>query len=126
MVIKEGTPAMKTVLIVDDAAFVRASIKLLLKQHDYKVIGEAETGLEAVDLYQKFKPDIVTMDITMPELDGIDAIRYIIDLDPNAVIVIISAMGQEELVREAILVGAKDFIVKPFTDETVIKTLAKL
>ena len=116
---------MKKVLIVDDAAFMRLAIRTILERNDFEVVGEAENGLVAIAKYQILKPDIVTMDITMPEMDGIDATTEIRKMDKNATIIIISAIGQETMVKRAILAGAKTFVVKPFKEEHVIKTLNK-
>ncbi|MFZ5352851.1 MAG: response regulator [Bacillota bacterium] len=117
---------MKKVLIVDDAAFMRGSLRMILQNNGFEVVGEAENGLEAVKKYKELSPDIVTMDITMPELDGIDAVKLIKQLDNNAKIVMISAMGQESKVKDAVVAGAKSFIVKPFKSEFVLETLKKL
>ncbi|EMS70759.1 response regulator [Ruminiclostridium cellobioparum] len=117
---------MKKVLIVDDASFMRLSLKTMLESNGFEVAGEAENGYEAIKLYTKLKPDVVTMDITMPELDGIQALKSILELDQKAKIVILSAMGQEARVKEAIISGAKTFIVKPFKEEHLIQTLNKI
>lgn len=117
---------MKRVLIVDDAAFMRMSIKNILTNYEYEIVGEAENGLEAVEKYKELQPDIVTMDITMPELDGIQALRMIKKLDPRASVVMVSALGQEAKMKEAIIYGAKGFIVKPFKEEILLGALAKL
>ncbi len=117
---------MKRVLIVDDAAFMRMSIKNILTNYEYEIVGEAENGLEAVEKYKELQPDIVTMDITMPELDGIQALRMIKKLDPGASVVMVSALGQEAKMKEAIIYGAKGFIVKPFKEEILLGALAKL
>lgn len=117
---------MRKVLIVDDAAFMRMSIRTLLNKNGFEDIEEAQNGIEALVKYKKFKPDIVTMDITMPEMSGIDALKEIIKYDPDAKIVMVSAMGQEAMVMEAIMHGAKSFIIKPFKDDHVIKTLNKV
>jgi two-component system chemotaxis response regulator CheY len=117
---------MKRVLIVDDAGFMRATIKATLERNGFEVAGEAENGVAAVKKYQELHPDIVTMDITMPEMTGIEALKQIRGFDPNAKVVMITAMGQEHLVREAILNGAISFIVKPFKEEQVIQTLKKI
>lgn len=112
------------VLVVDDALFMRAMIReVLAGSGHFEVIGEAGTGYEAVDLYQQLRPDLVTMDLVMPGIDGIEATRRILLLDPAASIVVASALGQESLVIESIAAGAKDFLVKPFTAELVLKTL---
>ena len=116
---------MKTVLIVDDAAFMRLNIKNILKE-EYEIVGEAENGKEAVEMYQDLEPDIVTMDITMPVMDGLEAIKAIKDVDPQAQIVVCSAMGQQKMVIKAIELGAKDFIVKPFKEERVVNAVKKL
>ena len=117
---------MAKVLIVDDAAFMRISIKNMLIKNGYEVIGEAENGKSGVDKYRELSPDIVTMDITMPELSGLDALKEIIEMDPGAKIIMVSAMGQETMVREAIVSGAKGFIVKPFKEEGMISALKRL
>ena len=117
---------MAKVLIVDDAAFMRISIKNMLTKNGYEVVGEAENGTIGVDLYKELQPDIVTMDITMPEMSGLDALKEITKVDPQAKIVMVSAMGQEAMVREAIVSGAKGFIVKPFKEEGIIAALKKL
>ena len=117
---------MNSVLIVDDASFMRLNLKQILEEDEYEVAGEAENGREAVEKYQDLDPDIVTMDITMPEMDGLEAIKAIKDIDPGANIVVVSAMGQQKMVIEAIEAGAEDFIVKPFKDERVIEALNKV
>ena len=117
---------MKRVLIADDAAFMRMSLKRILDKIGFEIAGEAENGRIAVSKYKELKPDIVTMDITMPEMSGLEALKSIKEIDPEAKVVVISAMGQEVMVREAIMLGAKSFIVKPFKDDHVIKTLNKV
>lgn len=117
---------MKKVLIVDDAAFMRAAIKTILERNGFEVVGEAENGAIGVRKYQELRPDIVTMDITMPEMTGLEALKHIRSFDPDAKVIMITAMGQEHLVKEAILSGAKSFIVKPFKEEHVVQTLKKL
>ncbi len=117
---------MKRVLIVDDAAFMRNSIRIMAEKNGFRVVGEAEDGIEGVRLYMKLKPDIVTMDITMPTLTGVNALKAIKAFDPDANVVMISAMGQESLIKEAIMQGAKSFIVKPFKTEQVIETFKKV
>ena len=117
---------MARVLIVDDAAFMRISIKNMLTKNGYEVVGEAENGLVGIDMYKDLHPDIVTMDITMPELSGLEALKEITKLDPQAKVVMVSAMGQEAMVREAIVSGAKGFIVKPFKEEGIIAAIKKL
>lgn len=115
----------KRVLIVDDAAFMRMMIKDILEKNGFEVVGEASNGIEAVREYQELQPDITTMDITMPEMTGIDAVKAIKQIDPNARIVMCSAMGQQAMVMEAIQAGARDFIVKPFQGDRVLDALNK-
>jgi two-component system chemotaxis response regulator CheY len=115
----------KKVLIVDDAAFMRMMIKNILTKNGFEVVGEASNGAEAVELYKKLKPDLVTMDITMPEMDGIEALKKIKEIDPNAKVIMVSAMGQQQLVIEAIQAGAKDFIVKPFQPDRLLEAVNK-
>ena len=115
----------KSVLVVDDAAFMRMMIKDILTKNGYNIVGEAENGVVAVEKYQELKPDLVTMDITMPEMDGITAVKEIRKIDPAAKVIVCSAMGQQSMVVDAIQAGAKDFIVKPFQPERVIEAVAK-
>lgn len=121
---KEGRMA-PTVLIVDDALFMRMMIRDILSKDGFEVIGEAENGVEAVERYKEMRPDLVTMDIVMPEMDGIEAVRQIMKIDPNAKILMCSAMGQQPLVVEALEAGAKDFIIKPFQPSKVIEAVEK-
>jgi len=116
---------MKTVLIVDDAAFMRLTIRNMLEKNGYAVVGEAENGQIAIHKYHELKPDIVTMDITMPEVDGLTALKAIRRIDPAAWIVMMTAMGQQGMVKDAVMAGAKGFIVKPFKEETVLSALGK-
>ncbi len=117
---------MKKILIVDDAAFMRVSIKNIVVKHGFEVAGEAENGAVAVQKYTELKPDIVTMDITMPEMNGLEALKVIRKMDPGATIVMISALGQEAMVRDAVMSGAKGFVVKPFKEDTILAALSKL
>ncbi|NLN15976.1 MAG: response regulator [Firmicutes bacterium] len=114
-----------TILVVDDTAFMRMMIKNVVQKHGYQVIGEAGDGEEAIAKYKELRPDLVTMDITMPKLDGISAIKAIMEFDPNAKIIVCSAMGQKAMVIEALKSGAKDFLVKPFEADRVIEALQK-
>ncbi|WP_409253847.1 response regulator [Bacillus sp. SCS-153A] len=117
---------MGTVLIVDDAKFMRMALGNMLQNSDHQVIGEAETGFQAIEKYRELQPDIVTMDITMPEMTGIEAVRHIINEYPEAKIIMCSAMGQQKLVVEAIEAGAKDFIVKPFDESRVVEAINRV
>lgn len=117
---------MKRVLIVDDAAFMRMALKTMLEKNGFQVVGEAENGSVAIRKYKDLQPDIVTMDITMPEMDGVQALKEIRSLDPNSKVVMISALGQESYVREAVMLGAKGFVVKPYKEDYVVQTLNKL
>lgn len=117
---------MKKVLIADDAMFMRAALTKLLSSNGFEVIGEAENGQIAVEKYKELKPDIVTMDITMPVMTGIEALKQIMAYDAKAKVVMITAMGQEGMVKQAILEGARSFIVKPYKEENVISMLNKL
>ncbi|BBB93174.1 MAG TPA: response regulator [Methylomusa anaerophila] len=113
------------VLIVDDAAFMRMMIKDILSKNGYEIAGEAENGLKAVEKFQELRPDLTTMDITMPEMDGITAVKQIKNIDANAKIIMCSAMGQQAMVIEAIQSGARDFIVKPFQPDRVLEAVRK-
>ena len=115
----------KNILICDDAAFMRMMIKDILTKNGYNVAGEAENGVKAVEKYNEVKPDLVLMDITMPEMDGIQALKNIKSNDPSAVVVMCSAMGQQAMVIESIQAGAKDFIVKPFQADRVLEAVKK-
>lgn len=113
------------VLIVDDAAFMRMMIKEILTKNGYTVVGEASDGAQALEKYKELGPDLVTMDITMPEMDGITALKEIKKIDANARVIMCSAMGQQAMVIDAIQAGAKDFIVKPFQADRVLEAIKK-
>lgn len=117
---------MAKILIVDDAAFMRMMVKDTLTKNNYSDLHEASDGAEAVKLYSELKPDLVIMDITMPNMDGLEALKAIRANDPNANVVMCSAMGQETMVIDAIKSGAKDFIVKPFKPDRIIKTVTSI
>lgn len=117
---------MASVLIVDDAAFMRMMIKDILTKNNFEVVGEAANGQEAVEKFKELRPDLVTMDITMPEMDGIEALRNIKAIDSDAKVIMCSAMGQQAMVIDAIQSGAKDFIVKPFQADRVIEAIQKV
>ena len=116
----------RTVLICDDAIFMRTMVGDILQQAGYEVVGEATTGAEAVERYRALRPDFVTMDIVMPDMGGIDAVREITKQDPTARILMCSAMGQQALVVEAIQAGAKDFVVKPFQPSRVLEAVQRV
>ena len=116
----------KNILICDDAAFMRMMIKDILTKNGYNVAGEAENGMKAVEKFKEVNPDLVLMDITMPEMDGIQALKEIKKLDGGAKVIMLSAMGQQAMVIESIQAGAKDFIVKPFQAERVIEAVKKV
>lgn len=113
------------ILVVDDAAFMRMMIKDILTKNGYQIVGEAENGRIALQKYQELRPDLTTMDITMPEMDGITAVKEIKKVDPRANIIMCSAMGQQAMVIDAIQAGAKDFIVKPFQPDRVMEAIRK-
>ena len=113
------------ILIVDDASFMRMTIKNHLTKHGYEVVGEAENGLIGVQKFTELKPDIVTMDVTMPEMDGLEALTEIMKLDPKAKVVLITAMGQENVAVKAIQSGAKGFVVKPFKEDVLINAIKR-
>jgi two-component system chemotaxis response regulator CheY len=117
---------MAKILVVDDAAFMRMMLKDILTKGGHEVIGEAANGIEAINLYEKLKPDLVTMDITMPEMEGIEALQRIKQEDPKAVVIMCSAMGQQLIVVQAIQAGARDFIVKPFQADRVLEAVKKI
>ncbi|OHW62770.1 chemotaxis protein CheY [Andreesenia angusta] len=115
-----------SILVVDDAAFMRMMIKEILTKNGFDVVGEAENGAKAVEKYKELNPDLVIMDITMPEMDGIQAVKAIKEVDGNAKVVMCSAMGQQAMVIEAIQAGARDFIVKPFQADRVVEAIKKV
>ena len=115
----------KRILIVDDASFMRKMMGDILSKNGFEVVGEAGDGMEAVEKYEELKPDLVTMDITMPEMTGIEALKEILEEDPDAKIVMCSAMGQQAMVQEALDAGALEFIVKPFKPDRVLEAISK-
>ncbi|MBS8263667.1 response regulator [Mesobacillus sp. LC4] len=117
---------MARILIVDDAKFMRITLTNILKKANHEIVGEAENGREAVALYRELKPDLVTMDITMPEMSGLDAVKEIKKDFKDAKIIMCSAMGQQKMVVDAIEAGAKDFIVKPFDDSQVVDSVSRV
>lgn len=122
---EDGTLS-NTVLVCDDAVFMRTLISDILAQSGFEIIGEAETGVQAIERYKQLRPDLVTMDIVMPDMGGIDAVREITKFDSNAKILMCSAMGQQALVVEAIQAGAKDFVVKPFQPSRVLEAVQRV
>ena len=115
----------KRILLVDDAVFMRMKLKDILEKNGYEVVAEAQNGLEAIEKYMSEKPDLVTMDITMPEMDEVTSLKKIKEFDPKAKVIMCSAMGQQSMVMDAIQAGAIDFIVKPFDNDRVIESLNK-
>lgn len=116
----------KKVLIVDDMLFMRTALKKILESGGYEIVGEGENGLDGVDKFKRLLPDIVTMDITMPDMDGLQALSKIKEINPDAKVVMVSAMGQEKNIFEAVKLGAKNFIVKPFKPEKVLEVMKTL
>lgn len=114
------------ILIVDDAIFMRSMLSDIFTKNSYEIVGEAENGIEAIQKYKELRPDITTMDIVMPEMNGIEAVKEIIKFDPEAKILMCSALGQEALVTESIEAGAKDFIIKPFSPKMVLKVVNQI
>ncbi len=114
---------MKTVLVVDDSSFMRKYIKQILTQNDYDVIGEATNGEEAIEQYMALKPNVVTMDIAMDKINGIEASKKILELDNKANIVIVSSLSQKSIIIKLLESGVRDFVVKPIKEETLLKTL---
>ncbi|MBM6618336.1 response regulator [Bacillus suaedaesalsae] len=117
---------MARILIVDDAKFMRMTLSTILEKGNHEVVGEAENGKEAISLFNQLQPDLVTMDITMPEMNGIDALREIKQNHSSAKVIMCSAMGQQKMVVEAIEAGAKDFIVKPFEENRVLEAIQRV
>ena len=117
---------MKKILIVDDVAFMRITLRAMLERNGFTVVGDAPNGLEGIKKFIELKPDIVTMDITMPKVDGIVALKKIKEIDPSAKVIMVSAMGQEGIVNEAILAGALGFLVKPIKEDALIKVIRDL
>ena len=115
-----------TVLICDDAVFMRTMISDILEESGYEIVGQAESGVQAIERYKALRPDLVTMDIVMPDMGGIDAVREITKFDPAAKVLMCSAMGQQALVVEAIQAGAKDFVVKPFQPSRVLEAVQRV
>ena len=113
------------VMIADDAAFMRMLLKGILEKGGYEVVAEAKDGVEAIEKFKELKPQVVTMDITMPDMDGIHAVKEIMAMDPEAKIIMVSAMGQQAMVVDAMKAGVKDFIVKPFQADHILATLKK-
>jgi two-component system chemotaxis response regulator CheY len=116
----------KRVLIVDDARIIRNILRALMQKIGLKVVGEAVNGAEGIRMYEELRPDLVTMDITMPVVDGIAATRAILGSDPNARIIMVTSVGQEQVMKEAIVMGARDFIVKPFNEERIVSAIRRV
>ncbi len=117
---------LRRILIVDDAMFMRSTLKMMLRKKEYNIVGEAQNGIEAIKQFRTLKPDIVTLDIHMPEMGGIDALTEIMKINPKAIVVMISAAGDQKHVLDAMQLGAKNFIIKPFTEDKVFQVFNKL
>jgi len=117
---------MKTVLIVDDSSFMRRSIKKILIKNGYDVVGEANNGRIGVEKYKELNPDFVTMDLVMDEMNGLEALKLILEDDPEANVIMVSSMGQDVIVRDAIVLGAKNFLLKPLDEKQVVEAIRKL
>ena len=113
------------VLLVDDIEFMQFIEKNMLEEAGYEIVGQARDGVEAVEKFQELKPDIVIMDISMPKMDGVSALKKIMEIDKNAKVIICSAMGQQEYIKESIALGAKDFVIKPFKKERLIGAIKR-
>jgi two-component system chemotaxis response regulator CheY len=114
------------ILVCDDSAFMRMMLKKVLVENGHEIVGEAGDGMEAVQLYRRYNPDVATMDITMPKMDGIEAVKHIHEEYPLARIIMVTALGQRAIITDALKAGAVDFIVKPFDPEQVIATINKI
>ncbi|MGM8365052.1 response regulator [Virgibacillus sp. W0181] len=117
---------MARILIVDDANFMKVTLEHILQQANHQIVGKASNGEEAIELYTQTEPDLVTLDITMPIMNGIEAIKAIKQIDPDAKVIMCSAMGQQRTIVQAIELGAKDFIVKPFDENRVLETVNRV
>jgi len=117
---------MKTVLVVDDSSYMRRLIKNIVTRNGYDVVGEAENGRIGVAKYKELRPDVVTMDLVMDDMNGLEALKHIVDEYPDANVIMVSSMGQDVIVRDAIVLGAKNFIHKPFDEQQVLEALNKL
>ena len=117
---------MKKVLIADDTPFMRHMLSEILERNGFEVVGEAENGAEAVRMYKHLSPDLITLDITMPEMDGIQALEEIMEMDPKALAIMVSAVGSAENVLRAIKIGAKNFITKPFNEEKILTAIQSI
>lgn len=121
---RDGSPFK--FLVVDDSEFIRRSLKVVVKLLNGEVVGEAQDGLEAIEMYKKTRPDIVTLDIVMPNMTGVEAVKHLVKLDPNAKVIMVSSLGYQDKVKEAIMNGAKYFIVKPFKPMAAAQTIKKV
>lgn len=117
---------MARILVVDDAAFMRMTIKKMVEANGHTVVAEAENGVQAIEKSEELKPDVILLDITMPEMNGVDALKQIKQLEPTSKVIICSAMGQQAMVAQAIQYGAKDFIVKPFEEDRLIAAIDRV
>ena len=123
---KDGRDIMAKVLVVDDAAFMCLTIKQMLERNGHTMIGQASTGVEAIQKFTELRPELILMDITMPEMNGVEALERIKEIDPNAKIIICSAMAQKDYIARSIELGVEDFIVKPFQPDRVLEAVKKV
>jgi two-component system chemotaxis response regulator CheY len=114
---------MANILVVDDSLYLRVMIKKILKKIGHTIVAEAGNGLEAIEKYKEYTPDLVTMDVVMPKLNGLLAIKEILQIDPNCNIIIVTALGHEPMIREALRIGAKDFVIKPFKQDELVNAV---
>ncbi|BCJ87925.1 response regulator [Effusibacillus dendaii] len=114
---------MAKILITDDSLFARKVLARILQKAGHMIVGEAKNGIESIEKYKQLRPDLVTMDITMPEMDGMSALKEIKKTDPDAIVIMCTAMGQSFLISEAILEGAQDFIIKPYSEQAILKAI---
>lgn len=117
---------MKSALVVDDSAFMRKVLRGMLEKHGYKVVGEAADGAQAFEEYRKLRPTFATMDVNMPDVSGVEAVRNILEIDPNAIIVMVTSIGTKDKVMEALEAGARSYIVKPFTEENLVSVFEQV
>jgi len=124
--LQRGRNAQMRVVVIEDGVLIRSALKRILENHGLEVVAEGVNGCEAIELYKKYKPDVLTLDITMPDMDGVEVLKYIVSVDPNAKVLIISSDGQDELIKKCMLNGAKYFITKPLNQKRVVQIIEKI